>query len=56
MGQKNPILEARRYLDNAKEILRDKAIVDDCFYQNSKYVKPAGRTMWKGCTIALDYA
>lgn len=56
MEQKDPILEARRYLDNAKELLRDKAIEDDCFYQNGKYVKLAGRTMWKGCTIALNYA
>ncbi|MBO7440855.1 MAG: DUF5618 family protein [Bacteroidales bacterium] len=56
MEKKDPISEARRYLENAKEILRDKAIEDDCFYQNGKYVKLAGRTMWKGCTIALDYA
>ncbi len=56
MEQKDPILEARRYLDNAKELLRDKAIKEDNFYQDSKYVKLAGHAMWTGCMIALDYA
>ena len=56
MEQKDPILEARRYLDNAKEILRDKAVKEDNFYQDSKYVKLAGHAMWTGCMIALDYA
>ena len=56
MEQKDPILEARRYLDNAKEILRDKAVKEDNFYQDSKYVKLAGHAMWTGCMIALDHA
>jgi len=32
MEKKNPIEEAKRYLDNAKEILRDKAIKDEDTY------------------------
>ena len=35
------ILAAKRYLDNAKEILREKALKDDGYYQDSKYVKMA---------------
>lgn len=56
MEQKDPIAEARRYMANAKEILRDKAIKDGDFYKDSKYVKMAGHTMWTGCLLALDYA
>ena len=54
--QKNPIAEAKRYLANAKEILRDKAIKDGDYYTDSKYVKMAGHTLWTGCLLALTYA
>jgi hypothetical protein len=56
MELKNPIEEARRYMDNAKEILKEKAVKDGSFYTDSKYVKMAGHTMWAGCLLALDFA
>ena len=50
----NNIIEARRYLDNAKEILRDKARKEDGLYQDRKYVKMAGHTAYTGVLLALD--
>ena len=46
--------EAKRYLDNAKEILREKALKEDGYYQDSKYVKMAGHTAYTGILLALD--
>lgn len=46
--------EARRYLSNAKEILREKAIKEDDEYQDKKYVKMAGHTAYVGVLEALD--
>ena len=54
MELKDPIEEAKRYYDNAKTILKEKAIKDGDFYTDSKYVKMAGDTAWKGCLIAMD--
>ena len=54
MEKKNPIEEAKRYLQNAKDILKEKAIKEDNNYKDSKYVRMAGDTAWKGCLIALD--
>jgi len=48
------IQEAKRYLDNAKEILREKAMKDDGYYQDAKYVKMAGHTAYAGILVALD--
>jgi len=48
------IQEAKRSLDNAKEILREKALKDDGYYQDSKYVKMAGHTAYTGILVALD--
>ena len=48
------IQEAKRYIDNAKEILRDKARKEDGYYQDSKYVKMAGHTAYTGILVALD--
>lgn len=56
MECENPIAEAKRYLDNAKEILRDKAQKHGNYYSDSKYTRMAGNTMWNGCLIALAYA
>ncbi len=56
LEKQNPIEEAKRYLSNAKEILRDKAIKDGEYYLDSKYTRMAGNTMWNGCLIALQYA
>ena len=46
--------EAHRYLDNAKEILREKAKKEDGYYQDQKYVKMAGHTAYTGVLMALD--
>jgi len=54
MEAKTPIQEAKRYLANAKEILSEKAGKDGDYYADSKYVKMAGDTAWKGVLIALD--
>ncbi|WP_353717961.1 DUF5618 family protein [Dyadobacter sp. 676] len=48
------INEARRYLSNAKEILREKAIKEDSLYKDRKYVKIAGHTAYSGVLVALD--
>ena len=48
------IIEAHRYLDNAKEILRDKAQKEDGYYKDKKYVKMAGNTAYSGVLEALD--
>ena len=53
---KNPIKEAERYMDNAKQILTEKAEKEGDYYNDSKYVKMAGDTAWKGVLVALDAA
>ncbi len=50
------ITEAIRYLDNAKEILSEKAKKNDGFYSDRKYVRMAGNTAWNGVLIAMDAA
>ena len=48
------IAEAHRYLDNAKEILREKAQKEDGYYKDRKYVKMAGNTAYASVLEALD--
>jgi hypothetical protein len=48
------VQEAKRYLDNAREILRDKAHKEDGIYQDTKYVKLAGHAAYAGVLVALD--
>ena len=43
---KNPIYEAECYLQNAREILSEKAGKDGDYYTDRKYVKMAGYTAW----------
>ena len=50
------IEEAKRYISNAKEILREKANKQDGYYTDSKYIKMAGDTAYKGMLVALDGA
>lgn len=51
----NPnIKEAQRYIANAKEILSEKAKKKDGYYTDTKYVKIAGDTAYKGVLVALD--
>ncbi|MDR1975005.1 MAG: DUF5618 family protein [Bacteroidales bacterium] len=52
--KKHPILEAERYLDNAREILSTKAGKDGPYYSDKKYVRMAGNTAWNGVLVALD--
>ena len=51
---KHPIQEAERYLQNARQILSEKAGKDGDYYSDKKYVKMAGHTAWCGVLIALD--
>ncbi len=51
---KHPIREAERYLDNARQILSEKAEKDGEYYNDPKYVKMAGNTAWNGVLVALD--
>ena len=48
------IVEAHRYIDNAKEILREKAQKEDGYFKDKKYVKMAGNTAYNGVLEALD--
>ena len=48
------IIEAHRYLENAKEILRDKAKKEEGLYLDKKYVKLAGHAAYTGILVALD--
>ena len=56
MKKKNPIDEARRYVDNARETLREKGELDPelKIYQDDKYVRAAGNYLWLGTLMALD--
>lgn len=50
----NPIDEARRYVSNAKEVIKNANYNRNFkMYMDGKYVKMAGDTLWKGCLIAF---
>ena len=52
----NPIMESRRYIDNARNVLQNYAILDTetrC-YNDRKYVRAAGHYLWSGVLIILD--
>ena len=51
---KHPIREAERYLQNARQMLSEKAEKDGEYYNDRKYVRMAGNTAWNGVLIALD--
>ncbi len=50
----NSIVEAKRYLDNAKSILKNQAQKENGIYQDRKYVKLAGHAAYLGVLVALD--
>jgi len=50
----HPIREAERYLQNARQILSEKAGKDGDYYSDKKYVKMAGHAAWCGVLVALD--
>ena len=49
-----PTKEAERYLQNAKEILREKAGKKDGLYADVKYVKMAAGTAYSAALLILD--
>jgi hypothetical protein len=54
MEETHPIKEAMRYIDNARQLLSEKAGKDGNYYTDKKYIKMAGHTAWCGVLIALD--
>ena len=54
--RKDPIKEARRYVDNAREVLdeRGKFNKETRRYDEEKYVRAAGHYLWHSVLIALD--
>ena len=48
------IQDAHRYIDNAKDILQDKAQKEDSLYKDKKYVRMAGHTAYLGVLTALE--
>ena len=48
------LLEAKRHITNAKDLLSDKAKKENGYYQDRKYVKMAGHTAYAGVLVALD--
>lgn len=50
------IKEARRYVNNAEEILLERGQLDEegFEYQDEKYVRAAGNYLWLGVLMALD--
>ena len=56
MKKKDPIAEARRYVDNAKKTLRENGEYDAELnrYNDEKYVRAAGNYLWLGVLMALD--
>jgi len=54
--KRNPISEARRYVENARKTLRENGNLDveTKLYQDEKYVRSAGNYLWLGVLMALD--
>ena len=56
MKRKDPIEEARRYVENAKETLQEKGEFNAELnrYDDEKYVRATGNYLWLGVLMALD--
>ena len=54
--ENDPVLEARRYVKNAKDLLLEKADLDTetQLYRDPKYIRMAGHTLWYGVLLILD--
>ena len=52
----NPISEARRYVDNAKQALQKHGQLDTKtrLYMDDKYVRSAGNFLWNAMIIMMD--
>jgi pyruvate/2-oxoacid:ferredoxin oxidoreductase alpha subunit len=48
------IADAKRHIENARKILREKGKKEDGFYTDAKYVAIAGHTAYRGILIALN--
>lgn len=48
------ISEAKRYVNNARDLLSGKARKEDGYYQDIKYVRMAGHAAYAGVLLALD--
>ena len=56
MNKKDPIEESRRYVDNARKVLRENGQLnlETHRYEDPKYVRAAGNYLWLGVLMALD--
>lgn len=56
MKQKDPIAEARRYVENARKTLNENGElnIELSRYDDEKYVRAAGNYLWLGVLMALD--
>lgn len=56
MKKKDPVEEARRYVDNAKQTLKENGEYDRATqtYADDKYVRSAGHFLWSAVLIVLD--
>lgn len=54
--RKDPLQEARRYVDNARMVLQanGKLNVETGCYEDPKYVKAAGHYLWLSALMAVD--
>ena len=52
----DPVSEAHRYVENAKVLLKEHGDLDyeTQLYQDRKYVRMAGNTLWNGVLLILD--
>ena len=52
----DPVIEARRYVANAKELLEKNGQLDyeTQSYSDRKYVRMAGNTLWNGVLLILE--
>lgn len=48
------IEEARRHLENARQILKENGKKEDGFYTDGKYVAIAGHAAYRGVLVALN--
>ena len=56
MKSKNPVIESRRYIENAQKVLRENGDLDvkTQLYQDEKYVRAAGHYLWLAVLLMLD--
>ena len=56
LEKENPIKEAQRYVENAKQTLEENGKLDNAtrLYGDRKYVRAAGHYLWNAVLIVLD--